>query len=231
MLNETTRRPSIAIIWGSSTGYTEDAARALHQHLDDRVEVCLDIADTSVDELTHFDVLILGVPTWHVGELQDDWEYCFSALSELDLRGKTVALFGCGDADGYPYNFQDALGIMWRQLETQGATLIGCWPTAGYDFFESRGVTADGASFFGLALDEHSQCDSTEERIARWARQLRNELAVRFDADSASLVAEAVPSRSPGDQVESSPMHRIDQTHAGDGLPSRRVVVESRARE
>lgn len=169
-------RPSTLIAWGSSTGYTEEAANSLHRRLRHLVDAIVDIADTEVQDFGTFDFLILGVPTWHVGELQDDWDYCFEALSRLDLTGKAVALFGCGDADGYPLSFQDALGLVWQQLETQGATLIGEWPRDGYDFMESQALTPDGQRFVGLALDEHSQSDLTEERLDRWAIQLQDEL-------------------------------------------------------
>ncbi|MEM8964254.1 MAG: hypothetical protein AAGD38_22400 [Acidobacteriota bacterium] len=89
---------------------------------------------------------------------------------------------------GYPDTFQDALGIVWKQLETQGATLIGRWPKAGYDFLESRALTADGEHFFGLALDEHNQSELTDERLDRWARQLEEELAT-YVAQRPSAVA------------------------------------------
>lgn len=170
-------RPSAIIAWGSSTGYTEEVATALHSRLRDQVDACVDIADTDISDLETFDVLILGLPTWHVGELQDDWEFCFEELSGLDLTGKAVAMFGLGDADGYPLSYQDALGIVWQQLKTQGATLIGEWPREGYDFLESRGLTEDGERFLGLALDEHTQSEMTEERIENWAKQLESEIA------------------------------------------------------
>ena len=171
------QKPSIVIVWGSSTGYTEEAARSLHELLRHRVDACVDIADTSIDELRAFDVLIVGAPTWHVGELQDDWDACYDDLKELDLAGKVVALFGCGDAYGYPFSFQDALGILWQRFEAQGAVLIGRWPTAGYEFDESRALTPDGEHFVGLALDEHDQSQKTQQRIESWARQLEEELA------------------------------------------------------
>ncbi|MEO1370321.1 MAG: flavodoxin [Acidobacteriota bacterium] len=171
-------RPSAVIAWGSSTGYTEEVAAGLHQRLRHRVDAVVDIADINIPDLEAFDVLILGVPTWHVGELQDDWDYQFEEISKLDLRGKVVALFGCGDADGYPLSFQDALGIMWQQLETQGATLIGEWPREGYRFLESQALTEDGLRFVGLAIDEHSQCELTEQRLDRWAAQVEAELAL-----------------------------------------------------
>lgn len=168
--------PSIVIAWGSSTGYTEEIAVKLHQHLAYAIASIGDIGETEVRDLLGFDVLILGVPTWNVGELQDDWDYCFDEFADVDLRGKKVALFGCGDAQGYPSYFQDAMGILWRQLEARGAALIGQWPTTGYDFLESQAITPDGRHFFGLAIDEHTQSALTDQRIETWAQQLEAEL-------------------------------------------------------
>ncbi|MEM8930735.1 MAG: flavodoxin [Acidobacteriota bacterium] len=168
---------SMVIAWGSSTGYTEDAAKILHGQLRHVVDTIVDIGDTDIASLENYDVLILGVPTWHIGELQDDWDICFDELADLDLSGKAVAIFGCGDADGYPETYQDAMGILWEQLEATGATLIGRWPIDGYDFQASRALTEDGRHFVGLALDEHCQDHLTEERIERWAQQIQSELA------------------------------------------------------
>ena len=170
-------QPSVIMAWGSSTGYTEEVAIEIHSRLRHLVDAFVDIADVSVAELANFDVLILGVPTWHVGELQDDWEDCFDDLSQLDLRGKKVALFGCGDADGYPDTFQDAMGILWQQLEANGAELLGRWPIDSYEFVESRALTSDRRHFVGLAIDEHSQSELTDSRLDRWTAQLQEELA------------------------------------------------------
>ncbi len=184
--------PSIAIVWGSSTGYTEEVALKLHQRLADATSTIVDIGETEVRDLLAFDVLILGVPTWNIGEFQDDWEYCFDEWATLDLRDKKVALFGCGDAKGYPGYFQDAMGILWRQLEARGATLIGKWPTTGYDFDESQALAPDGNHFVGLAIDEHNQYELTDQRLDRWAQQLEAELDLRPVAAAIPALVSAV---------------------------------------
>ena len=167
---------SVAIVWGSGTGYTEEVADTLHRRLHHVVDSIFNIANTAFTDLMEFDVLIFGIPTWHVGELQDDWDQRFDEISGSDLRGKWVAFFGCGDACGYPDTFQDAMGILWQELEKTGATLLGRWPIEGYEFEDSRALTPDGRYFVGLAIDEHSQDKLTETRIERWARQLEEEL-------------------------------------------------------
>ncbi|MEO1644220.1 MAG: flavodoxin [Chloroflexota bacterium] len=126
-----------------------------------------------ISNLKEFDYLILGCPTWNVGELQDDWELELPNLENVDFSGKRVALFGAGDQAHYSDNFQDALGILGRKLRERGATLVGFTSTEGYDYDESVGVEND--MFMGLAIDEVNQSDLTGERIEAWVKQLVRE--------------------------------------------------------
>ncbi|MEM6796487.1 MAG: flavodoxin [Acidobacteriota bacterium] len=175
---------SVVIAWGSSTGYTEEVATSLHEKLDGISDRIVDIADIEPPDLLEYDVLLIGISTWHVGELQDDWDHCFDELADLDFSGKLVAFFGCGDADGYPDNFQDAMGILWKRLEEQGAKLMGQWPIEGYDFLESEALTEDGKHFVGLAIDEHNQDELTEERVDRWCDQIQKEMVTILDSEA-----------------------------------------------
>ncbi len=163
------------ITFGSCTGYTEDIAKALSEQM--QVDQCWDIADTSLEKLMQYDVWICGTSTWSYGELQQDWEDKLGEIAKADLRDKAVALFGCGDAEGYPDFFQDAMGILWSHLEPRGATLLGRWPADGYDFCASQALDKDGKHFVGLAIDEHSQHRQTARRIEAWAQLLRSEIA------------------------------------------------------
>ena len=115
----------------------------------------------------------MGIPTWNVGQLQDDWLILFPKLDELDFSGKKVALFGVGDQLGYPDNFLDALGMLARKLRERGATLVGRWSTEGYDFSASK--AQEGNQFVGLGLDEYNQEDKTDGRIATWLGQVQRE--------------------------------------------------------
>ena len=51
--------------------------------------------------MEQYDVLILGIPTWDFGEIQEDWEAVWDQLDDLNLEGKIVALYGLGDQLGY----------------------------------------------------------------------------------------------------------------------------------
>jgi len=171
----------IAIVYGSSTDNTKDAAYMIAASLRMRTPTPIEVIDavTIKDDLRAllaYRTLLIGCSTWNIGELQDDWYDAFPQLEQLDFTGITVALFGFGDQQGYPDTFQDALGILGRCLCERGATIVGRWPTAGYDFYESVGVEDD--LFFGLALDYENEANQTTPRIRAWVDQLVTELAL-----------------------------------------------------
>ena len=166
----------VGIFWGSTMGNTGDAADRLGELLGLAPADVRDVADAPEATLLEYDVLIIGCSTWNFGELQYDW---LRRLTDLagNFRGKTLAFFGAGDAFGYPDTFQDGMGILWERFSSLGATFIGKWPTAGYDFNSSRALLEDGKHFVGLALDNENQEELTESRLEAWARQLSKEIA------------------------------------------------------
>lgn len=167
---------SVAIIYGSTTGYTEDLAMKISNQLDDLVEVVREVQATSPDKMMDYETLIIGVPTWHHGQLQSDWADRYEDLDGYDFSGIQVAFFGSGDADRYPENFQDALGILWEKFEELGAELIGKWPIEGYAFEDSKALVDDGKKFVGLAFSKFDKPNVVDDRIERWAQQLRQEI-------------------------------------------------------
>jgi len=91
----------------------------------------------------------------------------------MDLKGKTVAIFGNGDQRGYPENFVDGIGIMADILEKRGAKIIGHTSVEGYEFERSKAQR--GSMLAGLALDFENQRKLNKERIAKWVDQLKKE--------------------------------------------------------
>ncbi|MEM9461341.1 MAG: flavodoxin [Myxococcota bacterium] len=169
----------IAIIYGSTTGNTCEAAEAIERELEDVVEACLDVDTIELDKLKEYDVVLVGVPTWDVGNIQESWDAKLGSAGDLDLTGLRIALFGHGDQEGYPFSFQDALGLVRNDMLERGAIAdIGWWPNEGYDYDDSLALIEDGKYFVGLALDEHNQDEMTEERIKAWCVQLRKELGL-----------------------------------------------------
>lgn len=172
----------ILLYYGSSTGNTEDAAERIQQAFariqPGLVKVINILDDSNLRELDAYNKLILGIPTWYVGQLQADWEALLrkKRLQKKDLRGKQVALFGAGDQVGYPDTFMDAVGIVGNICEQRGATLVGRWPTSGYEFDESLAV--DGGYFIGLSLDYENQPELNDARVENWVQQLQDEFGL-----------------------------------------------------
>jgi flavodoxin I len=170
----------VGLFYGSTTGMTEVVALQIEQAWADMglapitAQNIGEVKDLSV--LLTYDCLILGLSTWNIGQLQDDWDIAFDQLDSLDFSGKSVALFGVGDQYGYPDNYLDAVGILGHKLLERGALLGGFWDTAGYEFTASRALLH--GKFMGRALDEEHQSDQTPQRITRWLAQLAQEWAL-----------------------------------------------------
>jgi flavodoxin I len=142
--------------------------------LGDDADAPVNVTKATVDDLLKYDALILGTPTLGDGELPglnsggsaESWEEFLPKLQGVDLSGKVVALFGLGDQEGYGYEFVDALIFIYDQIIECGATVVGAWPTDGYDFEVSKAIV-DG-DFVGLVIDHDNQKDLTDERIDAW---------------------------------------------------------------
>lgn len=167
---------SVAIIFGSTTGHTEDLAHRIAGELGPEVEAVRDIYATSVEQMLEYETLIIGAPTWHHGQLQSDWAERYEELEDHDFSGMRIAFFGSGDGDRYPDNFQDALGILWERFRSRGASLVGTWPIDGYRFSDSQALCEDGRKFIGLAFNKFDSEDIVDQRIKSWSQQLRQEL-------------------------------------------------------
>lgn len=162
---------SIAIIYGSSTEHTKQAAERIAELLADYSPTLADIYEGDETPFLTHDMLILGSSTWGVQDLQDDWNDFYPKLEKLDLSGKTIALFGLGDASIYPSSYVDAMGILYEIVSQKGATIVGEVSPEGYDFEYSRAMK-DG-KFVGLPLDDDYEPELTEERIVNWVETLK----------------------------------------------------------
>lgn len=171
---------NIGLFYGSSTCYTEMAAEKIRDIIGPEIVRLHNLKDDSPALMEEYDALILGIPTWDFGELQEDWEAVWSQLDDLNLADKPVALFGMGDQLGYGEWFLDALGMLHTKLAPCGAVFIGYWPVEGYEFTSQIPLTADGKHFVGLALDETNQYDLSDDRIENWCEQILGEMAAHF---------------------------------------------------
>ena len=90
----------IGIFYGSTTGITESVAYRLAELMHVKKEDIHDVARSKPSEIGQYDLLLLGSSTWGSGDLQDDWYDFLDGIETLDLKDKTIALFGCGDLCG-----------------------------------------------------------------------------------------------------------------------------------
>ncbi|WP_129696796.1 flavodoxin FldA [Parabacteroides goldsteinii] len=164
---------TIGIFYGSSTGTTEDIAKRIAAKLGVDASNLYDVAKASPSDLAGYEVLILGSSTWGAGDLQDDWYDFLAKIKKLDLFGKFVAIFGCGDSSSFSDTFCDAIGTIYTDLQDTGCTFIGNVATDGYSYDDSAAVI-DG-QFVGLPLDELNEDDQTESRLDSWIDSLKKE--------------------------------------------------------
>ena len=161
----------VCIVYGSSMGNTEEAANLIANKLG--VDDVYNIGQTDADTINGYEKIIFGTSTWGSGDLQDEWD-SFD-FDSLDVKGKTIALFGMGDSSSYSDTYFNGMGILFEKFSAKGAKIVGAVSTDGYTFDESEAVK-DG-KFVGLALDADNESDKTEERISNWVEQIRSDFA------------------------------------------------------
>jgi flavodoxin I len=166
----------IGIFYGSTTGNTEMVAQELQKLLGEDVVDLHDVESADKLSINDYDCLLFGIPTWDIGQLQEDWEDWLDHLkdSEVELKGKKAAIFGVGDQEGYPDTFGDAMKAIYDILLERGTTVI-CdqWSKEGYEFEDSLAIKND--KLIGMMIDEDSQPELTGDRIKQYAELLKKE--------------------------------------------------------
>lgn len=177
----------IGIFFGTETGTTRLIAKKIHKRLGD------EIADKPVNvnriepaDMLRYDALILGTPSYGVGQipghtagcLESNWEEFLAKMPQGDFRGKRVALFGLGAQERYSERFASSLRRLHDTLVDFGAEIVGDWSTQGYTFEHSASVI-DGR-FVGLVIDQRTQGMYTDERLDTWVAQVRPLLTARL---------------------------------------------------
>jgi flavodoxin I len=170
----------IGIFFGSSTGCTDRVANLIKAEIDATGVATSDVMVISVANaklFPNYDYLMFGGSTWNIGELQDDWAVALPALTGDGLKGKKVALFGCGDQFGYSNSFVDAFGIIGERITELGAETVG-WivPDSSYQFEFSRGVFE--GIMMGLPIDDDNQSALTAQRVVNWVHWVLEEFGL-----------------------------------------------------
>jgi len=175
----------IGLFFGSNTGNTRKISKMIKKKFDDELmDKPLNVNRTEVDAFAAYEYLILGTPTLGEGELpgmssdceKESWEEFLPTIEDVDFTGKTVAIFGLGDQEGYPDEFVDAMKEIYDFVSERGAKVVGAWPTEGYEFNSSESVV-DG-QFVGLVIDQDNQSSMTEERLNTWLSQIAPEFGL-----------------------------------------------------
>lgn len=164
----------IGIFFGSTTGYTSDVAFRIAKALGVEIADVHDVAATEPSVLGDYDVLVLGTSTWGAGDLQDNWEDFIAGAEELYLKGKKVAIFGCGD-ENMSDTFCSGIGKIYNRMKATGAEFIAPYNADGYTFNHSE-AQIDGA-FVGMPIDEVNHADLTDGKIAEWTALIKKAIA------------------------------------------------------
>lgn len=179
----------IGLFFGSNTGKTRKVAKMIKKYFDDELmEKPLNVNKATVDLIAQYDFQIWGTPTLGEGILPglsadcdaESWEEFLPSIEGIDFTGKTIAIYGLGDQIGYAEEFVDAMFELYEFVKERGATVVGEWPTDGYEFDHSEAVVDD--KFVGLALDLDNQSGMTGERLEAWLKQIAPAFGLPLEA-------------------------------------------------
>ncbi|WP_079437390.1 flavodoxin [Zoogloea sp. LCSB751] len=171
---------TIGIFFGTETGTTRLIAKKIHKKLGDEIaSKPVNVNRIEMAEMLQYDVLILGTPSYGVGEipgksagcLEPNWEEFLAKSGTPDFTGKRIAFFGLGAQERYSDRFASSLLRLHEVFKGFGAEIVGDWSTEGYTFAHSAAVQ-DGR-FVGLVIDERTQGMFTNERLDAWLAQVK----------------------------------------------------------
>jgi flavodoxin I len=164
----------VGLLYATQTGNTETAAGYIAEETG--LEAA-DVGDYGAEDLAEFDGLIVGCPTWNTGADEyrsgTSWDDLIDDIKGVDLSGKKVAVFGCGDSEGYGDNFCDGIEELHETFKAAGATMVGYVDSSAYGHAESK--SDQGGKFLGCPFDEDNQSDQSQARAQAWVAQLKSE--------------------------------------------------------
>jgi flavodoxin I len=169
----------IGLFFGSNTGNTEAVAYIMKDEFDKILPGVVqvhNIGRSTPADILKYQYIIIGIPTWNTGELQDDWGAFMPQFETMDMSGKKVAFFGLGDQNGYGFNFLDAVGIVADKVMERGAQVWGLWSNSNYQFEESKAKVEE--YFLGLGVDQEGQAELTAPRIQTWVKDVKMEFGL-----------------------------------------------------
>ena len=160
------------IFYGSSTGTTADVARRIAKALDVADSDVYDVAKTAPVALGDYDLIIIGSSTWGAGELETAWYDFLAGARVLDLQGRKIAVFGCGD-ESMSETFCNSVGEIYHRLHDTHAQFVGPFNNDGYDYEHSESDVE--GMIVGLCIDEVNHPEETDGRIKAWCEEIKKE--------------------------------------------------------
>merc|ERR1712084_74135 len=165
---------AVGLFWSTQSGKTEDVGGQIAEAAGVEAQ---DASEVSVADMTGYDGLIVGLPTWNTGADEQRsgtvWDDYLEEIKAADFCGKPVAVFGTGDSVSYGDNYCDGIEELHNTFQAAGAKMLGYVSAEGYQHEESKSVS-DG-KFLGLPLDQDNEDDMTEDRVKAWVEQLKSE--------------------------------------------------------
>jgi len=165
---------AVGLLFSTQTGNTETVAGYIAEATG--LEAA-DVGDYGAEDLAGFDGLIVGCPTWNTGADEyrsgTAWDDLIDEIKETDLSGKPVAVFGCGDSEGYGDNFCDGIEELHETFKAAGAKMVGYVDASSYNHAESK--SDQGGKFLGCPFDEDNQSDMSQDRATAWVAQIKSE--------------------------------------------------------
>ncbi len=163
----------IGIFYGTTTGTTKDIAEMIGSELNVAENDIHDVATTSPSTVGDYDVLLIGASTWGDGDLQADMATWLDGVGALDLRGKEVAIFGCGD-DSMSETFCNGVGEIYHRLHDAHPEFIAPFNNEGYEYSHSESDVK--GMIVGLCIDNINHPDETLSRVREWCAIVKSEI-------------------------------------------------------
>lgn len=163
----------IGIFYGTTTGTTKDIAEMIGSELNVAENDIHDVATTSPSTVGDYDVLLIGASTWGDGDLQADMATWLDGVGALDLRGKEVAIFGCGD-DSMSETFCNGVGEIYHRLHDAHPEFIAPFNNDGYEYSHSESDVK--GMIVGLCIDNINHPDETLSRVREWCAIVKSEI-------------------------------------------------------
>lgn len=169
----------ILIIYAPQGGYTEKIAFEISKKLSDYSCSLISGIDLTTEKLNNYTNIIIGIATlgndaWSSKNQDPDSSNIQKIISQYDFSDKIIALFGLGNSILYPSHFVDDMGIFEEQLLKQNAKIIGYTNSKNYTFKDSKALRGD--LLCGLAIDNDTEPEKTNDKISQWVLDILNEL-------------------------------------------------------